>query len=307
MNDPLNINKLFDDIIEEEVVIEQQPKLQLKEKERLKVLHSLDKDNIDYVFDNLIEYKDELINDHIGKQYNQWTVLSFLGSDKHSIKYYECLCQCGTLRKATIPRIKNNPYCYNCRINKNDLIGKVFGKRKIIRFESLNKKEHALVECICGNISHCRLHQLMKGGSNQCKKCDIEERKIKKRAISVINEQYGNRIIISERFPKYIVSGKITYYVQCKCICGFESSIGYNRLKSGRNNTCRNCIYKSSKENTIKEKINQKFGQWTIIDYSSHKSVATCQCVCNNIQKHIYTKLFNNIYAKCKNCKKGRL
>jgi hypothetical protein len=173
--------------------------MQLKEQERLQLLHSLDKENIDYIFDNLIEYKDELINDHIGKQYNQWTVLSFLGPDKHSIKYYECLCQCGTIRRATILRIKNNPFCYNCRINKNNLIGKIFGKRKIISFEIINKKERAIVECICGNITDVRLHQLMRGEAQQCKKCDTEERTQKKISISVINEKHGNRTIISER------------------------------------------------------------------------------------------------------------
>ena len=118
-NDPININKLFDEIIEEEVVIKKQSKLQLKEQQRLQTLYDLDKDNIDDVFEHIISednYELEIENPYINTQIGNRLIIKIVGRNKRTEILYEAECLlCNNTSISTIYQFKeNNKTCKKC-------------------------------------------------------------------------------------------------------------------------------------------------------------------------------------------------
>lgn len=116
--------------------------------------------------------------DIIGKQFGEWTVLSF---DKkiytkggNSRLYYWCRCSCGVEKSVDGTALRNGRSfsCgHNNRIKDADYIGKKFGRlTPLKRVELKDSKSHVGFECVCecGNLCIVDATHLLDGHTKSC-------------------------------------------------------------------------------------------------------------------------------------------
>lgn len=280
MSDPLNINKLFQDILKEEVFTEEQSNIQLKEQERLQNLHNLDKDNIDDIFDNLIDSNH--INDlYIGEKFNKWTVLKFSKFGKYKSKLYEVQCDCGTISISRIDDIirGRSTKCKNCRgasnrellkgVTKKRIakatfnIGEIINNRMIIDYaeNDKNSRIRAVVKCLnCQRDKIVRLADLKRSNSQHCDLC----RTAKPLHSYEYNNKYGDKNIIGIELHENIKGRAILLW---KCDKNHNGKTALSDLRNGRDEYCRIC-YLDMLQDKLMDGIvvGSIFGNRTVID-----------------------------------------
>lgn len=117
----------------------------------------------------------------IGKQFDKWSVLSFVEIDKPG-KHYECMCHCGNIRikKGTELRAGRGKQCQECQYRElydtEKEIGKVYGKWTIIRYIDIYKNlQRYEAQCECGYLGIHQAATLRAGKSKQCSNCHNRE------------------------------------------------------------------------------------------------------------------------------------
>ena len=206
------------------------------------------------------------VDDITGKQFNDWTVLSYAGN-----KYWNCICSCGVEKKIigrdlksgvskscghSYPRMKALLNSDNKFI---DLTGKQFGEWSVIEYTGNHKWK---CECSCGNIGYINSAVLRSGGS---KSCGHNSGKLKD-----ITEQIFGELEAKE----YIGDGKW----RCLCSCGEETIVRGTDLRNGHIQSCGSSIHRYT---NIK---GQKFNEFTAVEYLG-KGYWNCKCSCGNTRK----------------------
>lgn len=98
-----------------------------------------------------------LIAGMIGENIGDWEVLRFAGRNKWNHILLTCRCKCGTIK--TIERSNltggNSKMCKKCsykrygEARRSDLVGKIYGRLKVIAFAGMDKRSNSLWKCIC--------------------------------------------------------------------------------------------------------------------------------------------------------------
>lgn len=106
-----------------------------------------------------------------GKRFNHWTVIRRVGvtPNKQQIKWL-CRCDCGIERLVTGANLKNNSSkSCGCTWKQDDLVGRVFGKLKVVSPTGFVGKYWTwLVRCDCGIEKVIRGGNLLHGNIRSC-------------------------------------------------------------------------------------------------------------------------------------------
>jgi hypothetical protein len=160
--------------------------------------------------------------DLTGKQFNEWTVLSYYKDD-----YWTCKCSCGVIKNVRQYALttKNKDYmsvsCGHTRadkLSKHDLVGNTF--KDITVLESVGRGRYKCL-CKCGKYKVMAGGDIRKGKGIVCKhKLDEERQKL-----------------IGKKFNELTILGINGAKAECQCSCGniieqYISSIESNRVKS---------------------------------------------------------------------------
>lgn len=114
--------------------------------------------------------------DYIGEKINKWTILSYEYT-KNNHFFMKCKCECGSVRILDLHNvIGNKSKDCGCGRNlylsnkKNNLIGKKFGKLKVLKEIGKNKNSRYIYECSCdcGNITTVLGNSLVNSHTLSC-------------------------------------------------------------------------------------------------------------------------------------------
>lgn len=110
----------------------------------------------------------------IGKKFGTYTVLKRIVKPNDTNTYFECVCDCGKKKIICSQHLRYGraKTCRTCFESKHNLIGKQFGKLKVIKDGGLNNhkkpKKQWLCKCNCGNEVMITTHHLLDGYSKSC-------------------------------------------------------------------------------------------------------------------------------------------
>lgn len=120
----------------------------------------------------------------IGKKVGRWTVLR--ETRKNGKKYYECRCDCGTIKEIYYRSITTGASqscgCLRSEQRKEnvmDLTGRRFGKLLVLSRDDANKhggNHYWICECDCGNRKSIRGTSLVR--ENGTRSCGCDQRKV---------------------------------------------------------------------------------------------------------------------------------
>lgn len=93
----------------------------------------------------------------IDKKINDWTVLRFGGRDKWGCVLLVCKCKCGTIKTINKSHLTSGQtkMCMSCSHKatgkklRHDLVGKIYGRLKVIAPAGSTEKGNSLWKCIC--------------------------------------------------------------------------------------------------------------------------------------------------------------
>lgn len=132
-------------------------------------------------------------------------------------------------------------------MKKEELIGKVIGKWKILN-PTNGKRYYYDCKCLgCGEIKSIKIHSILNGKSKQCRQCGNK----------VLNPRVIHNEILKKTFERLLVTGwtvrkrdNETVYT-CRCECGNETTASYHDLLSGNKKSC-GCLKIEVRRETIK-------------------------------------------------------
>lgn len=131
------------------------------------------------------------VDDITGKQFNDWTVLSYAGN-----KYWNCRCSCGVEKKVIGRDLKSgvSKSCGHGSVAFKDLTGKNFGNWEVLSYCGGG---YWRCKCSCGKIKNVLGASLVRGESKSCgcKSSDIT----KKTMIS----RYGDTATARVGYPRH--------------------------------------------------------------------------------------------------------
>lgn len=155
---------------------------------------------------------------------------------------------------------------------KIDMIGKTFGKLKVIEedVENKSKGSYWLCKCDCGNIVSVVGTNLRSGKTKSC---------------GCLNKTKEN--LDGKKFGLLTVLKRIdnTKKVLCQCECGNKTEVYVSNLKKGLTRSCGCLQKKIVGEKLTHNLIGQVFGRLTVVEKAENigASVAwKCVCECGN-------------------------
>jgi len=215
------------------------------------------------------------------------------GKDKRGQVLWICECDCGGIRIAETPRLRNgtitNCGCKNGHFTE-DLEGKVFGKLKVIcKSDFIDKDNRRYWECACECGNYHRLSgTALLGGTQSCgciSKLHLEGQKFGR--LTVLHKSDKSDKTGSNRSYKWI----------CECECGKIKSISGNSLSMGLVNSC-GCLHLNT------DLIGKKFNMLTVLRvtdqrYSEGSAFYECQCDCGGVILATSVSLQNDLVKSC--------
>lgn len=108
----------------------------------------------------------------IGQRFGRLYIVSLKGSTKHG-RLWSCLCDCGKTTHVTTGRLSNgNTSSCGCLQRETvypDLIGRVFGKLKVVESAGI-RKQYSIwkCSCTCGGEKYARTNDLYTGRVRSC-------------------------------------------------------------------------------------------------------------------------------------------
>lgn len=109
--------------------------------------------------------------DLIGQRFGNLTVIErdLETEDKHHSVYWKCKCDCGNIKVAKTANLRNGSIVSCGCIRKNNLVGKTFGRWKVIdKAEKIGRIQMYLCKCECGNYGKVAHSNLTRGKSTSC-------------------------------------------------------------------------------------------------------------------------------------------
>lgn len=261
----------------------------------------------------------------IGKKIYEWEVL---GKSSEYGKV-QCRCSCGKISNVSKSRLLEGRTRSCGHASYGDITGQMFGKLKVIEYDS--DKQRWLCQCECGNTEYWRLRDLRNDKRqrccNQCKHSKLMDLTGKKIGKWTVIDYYcdGKWNTVCKCGRKGIVSGRalrnneslgckwcagkgfidltgqkfgriyVKEYIgnskyKCICDCGNETIISGGDLRYRKQTQCTKCA-----NNRLEDLTGKKFGHWTALSYSGN-GYWECLCDCKNktiSEVHAYTLKHN--------------
>ncbi len=224
-----------------------------------------------------------------GKKYGELEILDV--ERKQNNLYCKCKCKCGNVvyvlkRDILNGRISN---C-GCSFDKQkyfSIIGKKYGKLRVLDVEKEKSVIYYLCKCDCGNTIRVN-GRTLKNKENP-PHCGCE----------YVGKRYNKLVVIDViRLDKKV-------FLKCKCDCGNITLVEYWNLKTGHTSSC-GCIVKN---NEYKDIIGKRFGKLIVIkeldnkmDKNGHRHFI-CKCDCGNEIEVLGHNLLANQTQSC-GCRK---
>lgn len=183
------------------------------------------------------------MDDFIGRQFGEWTVMSFDKKKKYQ-QYYNCRCSCGvekSVAKSNLTRNKSTSCGHKKLLPREDLTGKRFERLVVISFEEHDPKDvnskgcRWRCRCDCGNEIIVRTQDLTRGDIKSCGCLNDDMRKIvgHNNLEDLTGQQFGELFVV-----KYHSSENYRTKWVCECSCGEITIVSAGHLKSGHTQSC---------------------------------------------------------------------
>ncbi len=121
-----------------------------------------------------------------------------------------------------------------------DLVGKRFGKLKVLCLDGMNKWRGSVWHCLCdcGNECNIRGNSLLSESTRSCG-CYNKEQVSRRTMKDIAGKRFGRLVVLSlvgkDRW------GRLVW--RCRCDCGIENDVLSQSLRSGRTKSC-GCYHK---------------------------------------------------------------
>jgi hypothetical protein len=193
----------------------------------------------------------ENYGDLSGKKFGRLTVIKLAGT-KNNESVWQCLCSCGTIRyirRASLTGGRTNSCgCirnkvrHGRRIDKEKLIGKIFGRWTVIKYADKQNKRVSkwTCQCSCGTIRDVRVSALVHGDSQSCgcqRRENVCEITSKNRSVWK-HELTGKIFTYWTVLKRSFLSNKKSWYWSCQCKCGVIRDVDASNLVFGRSKSC---------------------------------------------------------------------
>ena len=176
-----------------------------------------------------------------GRKFGRWTVLGEVSSTPRGEKTCLCRCDCGTQRYVLERSLKSGGSlscgCLRreraCQANAYDLTGQVFGDLRVVGRSRKRTKMGGYWTCLCscGRTCEATASQLVSGRKTHCG-CKSE----KHYASADITGQRFGRLTALEPTGRRDEKGSVVW--RCRCDCGREAEISYNKLRYSNQQSC---------------------------------------------------------------------
>jgi hypothetical protein len=227
-----------------------------------------------------------MIENMIGKRFCKLVVKEFAERNKNKSFRFLCQCDCGNtiILKSTALVDKIVSSC-GCDFDKNNVIGKKFGRLTIESKVNGNTKTQYVCRCDCGNTTQQRLNSLMKG---YVKSCGCLGKEIHSKGLPVHNlyytrihtiymgmkrrcycktdyhyANYGARgiKICDEWLGKY---GIVSFY-NWAMENGYEDTLSIDRIDNNGDYSPENCKWATNEQ----QQSNTRYNKW--FEYNNEK------------------------------------
>lgn len=162
--------------------------------------------------------------DLTGKRFGKLTALEY---DREKQKW-KCQCDCGNITYKTTGHLNSNAVSCGCK-QKQDLIGKRFGKLVVLKKSENRRRGHYLwvCQCDCGNICEKPTGELNAGTATSCG-CSWRQPAVHE------GDRFGRLIAVR---PTEKRSAKAVIW-ECLCDCGQTVFVRTTSLSSGHTTSC---------------------------------------------------------------------
>lgn len=229
----------------------------------------------------------------IGDIFDKLTIIS----DKVKIKkrwYYECKCSCGNpdtkmiRNDYLVGKLAKVKSCGKCV--EFDLIGKKFGKLKVLNFNKrVGKRKIVEYKCLCdcGKIFYAKRNNLISGASTSCS-CDTYKKRSEAMSIDLTGQTFGFLEVLKRNGSDE--KNNAVFTVKCHN-CGNIRDIAGFILRSGQKSCgCLKPEYNPQSHKTLMAKndekyVGKKIGITTVIKRQltdSGNQGYLCKCDCGN-------------------------
>lgn len=214
--------------------------------------------------------------DLTGMQFNDWSVLRYLGN-----RHWECKCSCGKVVSVHTYKLTSgtSKSCGHYTNSFIDLSGETFGDWAVLSYAGGHKWN---CRCTCGNLGTVSSKALRDRKSTSCG-----------------HSTTGFKDIANKRFNEWTAIRYLGNTLwECQCSCG---TIGTVKLYDLLNNCSKSCGHDTT---GFKDLTNQTFGEWKVIEYKGDQKWL-CQCSCGTLRELDSQHLRTNRTKSC-GCKEAQ-
>lgn len=169
----------------------------------------------------------------IAKTFGLWTVIGEPILTDRGQRKWLCRCECGT-RRYVLERALKSGSSKSCGCTRRetlqgayDLTGKTFGSLTVLRKSDARHRSSGQwwhCQCACGETYECQGTLLITGRRIHC---SGNAHRKSRRAVSIENQRFGK---LTALYPTEKRDAKGFVIWHCRCDCGKETDISYNRL-----------------------------------------------------------------------------
>lgn len=176
-----------------------------------------------------------------GERFGRWTVLSGPENTDGGERTWLCRCDCGTQRR--VPEktllVEGSENCGCLKLgrlhgtNAYDLTGRVFGDLTVLRCADHQGKNGGVwwtCRCSCGREYDCPATLLVMGKRTHCG-CKTRRGRLR----DITGQKFG-RLTVLHPLEQRDDGGSVIWH--CRCDCGNEIDVSYNRLVYGNQKSC---------------------------------------------------------------------
>lgn len=201
----------------------------------------------------------------VGKSFQNWNVVEYVGTNSGGNSIYRCRCKCGHvgIRPGTVLRLMKTRGCKSCAGKRRikDMTGKRFGSWTILRFDSIGQDGKAkwLCRCDCGSEHSVIGKDIRSGKSTKCVSCGATDHGLCRESVYRVHinmldrcenknndayKRYGGRgISVCDAWHDVTV-----FYNWCMSN-GWKKGLQIDRIDNDGNYEPANCRFVTPKQN----------------------------------------------------------
>lgn len=223
------------------------------------------------------------IQNFTGKRFGKLTAVRRVGSNKHRVSLWECLCDCGNTKVCSMSILQTKRVrscgCYRPPMRR-DLLGQIFGRWSVVEYDGYRHDvAYWWCRCECGTEKSVRAQHLI---SKVSLSCGCYMRDMKKSITGDKHPNWNPDLTEEERLrhrepeqSKWSLEIKRKYGFTC-VVCGLSRANqmvshhldGYSKNKELRTDLdngvclCEDCHKQFHKEYGYKNNTRQQFYEW---------------------------------------------